>query len=105
MNDDPLTEEKDTVDKIVAGSGNDGIVLTQSKPIRGTIESRRKRRDLTEVLQEQGSEDKFEKAEDISEKAAVAAKDDGEIILSEEELEQYTDAEGVSRINIFMNVA
>ena len=38
-------------EKAEMGPGNDGIVLSKTKPIRGSDESRRKRRDLTEAIE------------------------------------------------------
>ncbi len=90
-------------EKAEMGSGNDGIVLTKSKPIRGTNEATRKRRDLT-VVEEPEARLVIKGEED---KELIEA----EIVLTEEELKalegikavrdddgevQYTDAQGVS---------
>ena len=72
------------IDKAVAGVGNDGIVLTKTNPIRSSDESRRRRRDLTEQVEEGATKEKPVDSA-VAEKTAVI--EEGEL--------QYTDAQGV----------
>ena len=91
-------------DTAKTSAGNDGVDLSSAKsnPITRSDESRRKRRDLTEQLEEEGEEEKGKKetakavADEVTEEQI-----DIEKILEERNVEvnedgQYVDAEGVS---------
>lgn len=92
------TEEATSKAKAVAGSGNDEIVLTRSKPIRGSDESRRKRRDLTEQLE---NEETVESDKTVDVVASTGSKAKATLIQAEGDDTQFPDAEGVRDINAF----
>ena len=88
------------------GTGNDEIVLTgrqeKTNPITKTNESTRRRRDLTEQLEEEeASEEVADQGEE--EKILGRAAKQGSIESEEATDEQFPDAEGVSSLAMHVN--
>jgi len=86
--------------KAKMGDGNDDFVLAETAKsdtgkIVGSDESRRKRRDLTEVLKEQEETVEDEETVEIPAEEEIVGRVAGAEVDGEE---QYPDAEGVSRV-------